>query len=120
MKRGWQLFNVTRSTVLATDLWVAESWWERAKGLLGRADLGQGQGLLLPGCRSIHMIGMRFAIDAAFIDRAGQVVALRRSLKPWAMTPPLGAAWGVVELPQGTLNRSATQVGDQLEQGVSP
>lgn len=40
-----------------------------------------GPGLLLPRCRSIHTIGMRFAIDAVFLDRRGREIR-RVRLRP--------------------------------------
>ena len=68
-----------RCTVAATPL-------RRMKGLLGRKDLPPGEGVLLRPASSIHMLFMRFPIDAVFLDRelrraqgrAGpQAVALR-------------------------------------------
>ncbi len=40
-----------------------------------------GPGLLLPRCRSIHTIGMRFPIDAVFLDRRGREIR-RVRLRP--------------------------------------
>ena len=51
-----------RCTVAATPL-------SRMKGLLGRRDLPPGDGLLLRPASSIHMLFMRFAIDAVFLDK---------------------------------------------------
>ena len=115
MKRGLRLLNVTRSTILATDLAIAEGFWERGRGLLGRKELRPGEGLVISRCRSIHMWGMRFAIDVIFVDRAWRVVALKRGVRPWALTPPVWGAWATVELPQGTIERSMVSIGDQLE-----
>src|SRR5687767_14242149 len=44
--------------------------------LLDREEAGAG--LLIPGCRSIHTIGMRFDLDLAFLGEDGSVVATRR------------------------------------------
>jgi hypothetical protein len=41
---------------------VADRWWPRFRGLLGRDRLPEGEGLLLTPCRSIHMLGMRFPL----------------------------------------------------------
>ncbi len=45
---------------------IADSPWLRMKGLLGRRELPDGEGILLRPCASIHMFFMRFAIDAVF------------------------------------------------------
>ena len=61
--------NVTRATVLATDLEVAAGLWGKFKGLMGRASLAPGSALWLPDSNGIHMMFMRFPIDAVFVGR---------------------------------------------------
>jgi uncharacterized membrane protein (UPF0127 family) len=41
-----------------------------------------GSGLLIPRCASVHTFGMRFAIDVAFLDGAGRVLARRLAVPP--------------------------------------
>ena len=84
------------------------------KGLLGRASLSAGEGLVIPGCASIHTCFMRFPIDALFIDRDFRVVKVVHGLPPFRFTAPARSAWGVIELPSGTAQRSQTTVGDVL------
>ncbi len=90
-------------------------------GLMGRRDLPDGTGLWLPGTNGIHMMFMRFPIDAVFVGRQGvdgsrTVLALRRRLPTWiGLVPLVRGADGVLELPVGTIDATATEVGDQLE-----
>lgn len=56
------------------------SLFKRMKGLLGRCSLNAGEGLHIKPCSSIHTIGMRFAIDAVFLDRRGCVVRVVRNI----------------------------------------
>lgn len=114
MRRGLRLLNVTKSTVVATNLCLAEGPWERACGLLGRAALAPGEGLVIPRCRSVHMWGMRFAIDVLFVNEADQVVWQRQGLRPWQLSPVIWTAAHAIELPVGALAESRTCVGDQL------
>lgn len=51
---------------------VAGTRAQRRRGLLGR-DAIDGV-LVLEPCRQVHTIGMRFAIDVAFVGRAGRVL----------------------------------------------
>ncbi len=112
--------NMTRSSVLADRLESGSSLWAKFMGLMGRPDLRTGDGLWLPGSNGIHMMFMRFPIDAVVVgkpDTAGErrVVSMTRSLRPWT-----GVVWlvrgghGVLELPVGTIDSSGTQVGDVL------
>jgi len=61
--------------------------WQRASGsapraLLGRSGLADDEGLWIP-TSSIHMFGMRFAIDVIYADRDGRVLKLVRGIRPW-------------------------------------
>lgn len=69
-------------TVLLNEVVLAESLADRMRGLLGRSELPSGTGMLLRPCRSIHMLGMRFPIDAAFLDREMRVLKIARDLRP--------------------------------------
>ena len=112
--------NVTRNSSLATSLEVATSFWGKFMGLMGRPSLATGSGLWLGGTNNIHMMFMRFPMDAVFLakpsaDGTRRVVALRRSMRPWT-----GVVWfarggdGVVELPAGAIDASGTAVGDLI------
>jgi uncharacterized membrane protein (UPF0127 family) len=106
-------------TTLVPRIAMARSFWGRFRGLMGRAGLAHDEGLYL-ATNSIHMLFMRFPIDALFIGRPDadgnrRVVAVRPRLRPWAgLVLPVRGAQGVVELPAGTLERIGLSVGDEL------
>ena len=115
--------NRTRSSELASDVEVAASLWAKFMGLMGRASLAPGAGLWLPDSNGIHMMFMRFPIDAVFVGRtdavgALPVVATYRDVRAWTgLVPFVRGAHGVLELPVGTIDASGTQVGDLIEIG---
>jgi uncharacterized membrane protein (UPF0127 family) len=101
--------------VVATRSDVANSFLTRGFGLIPRARLAEGEGLLITKTGSITMFFMRFAIDALFLDRSMRVLRVVEDLRPWV--PAVGAPRGtdsVLELPAGTARRTSTQVGDEL------
>jgi uncharacterized membrane protein (UPF0127 family) len=112
--------NVTRGTVLAAQLESADSLWAKFMGLMGRASLSAGSGLWLPASNGIHMMFMRFAIDAVFVgkpdgDGARPVVSVHPRLSAWrGFVPLVRGANGVLELPVGTIEASGTVVGDRI------
>ena len=112
--------NVTRDAVLAARVESAEGLWAKFKGLMGRETLPDGSALWLPDSNGIHMMFMRFAIDAVFVGRAGadgarQVVSVHRGLPAWrGLVPLVRGAHGVLELPVGTIDSTATAVGDLI------
>ncbi len=102
---------------LATSLEVAGSLWAKFMGLMGRSSLEAGAGLWLPDSNGIHMMFMRFPIDAVFVgrpDAAGlrAVVSVHRGLRAWTgLVPLVRGAHGVLELPVGTIDATGTVVG---------
>ncbi|NMC33590.1 MAG: DUF192 domain-containing protein [Veillonellaceae bacterium] len=108
-----KLVNLTRKTIVARNLRIADSFFSRLKGLLGTAELPDGEALLLRPCNNIHMFGMRYAIDVAFVTEAGEVLKTVAELAPgrFAGCP---SARSVVELPSGTLRKTSTGIGDLL------
>ena len=74
-----------RETVNGVDAEIAESFAERAKGLIGRRGLAPGTGMLITKCNCIHTFFMRFAIDATFLDKSGRVVTVVKGIRPWRL-----------------------------------
>ncbi|WP_322512033.1 DUF192 domain-containing protein [Chloroflexus sp.] len=100
--------------MLADQCEVARTFLSRGCGLLGRSTLPAGSGLLIEPCSSIHMLFMRFPIDAIFVDRQGQVVALYPSLPPWRLYAGHRRARYVLELPVGVIAATQTTIGDRI------
>ncbi|HEX9075450.1 MAG TPA: DUF192 domain-containing protein [Anaerolineae bacterium] len=107
--------NRTRQAVLVEEGATAASVWARMRGLLGHRPLKPGEGLLLRGEKAIHTIGMGFPIDVLFLDRGGRVVHLHHSMVPLRASPFVFRAANVLEMPAGTLARTGTCVGDEIE-----
>ena len=113
--------NVTRRTELASRLEVGDGLWAKFMGLMGRETLPRGHGLWLPESNGIHMMFMRFPIDAVFVGKADAgdgtrpVVSVHRALPVWrGLVPLVRGAHGVLEVPVGTIDRTSTAVGDRL------
>jgi uncharacterized membrane protein (UPF0127 family) len=113
--------NLDRGTVLAEPMETAGSFWAKFMGLMGRPSLPDGEGLWLPGGNGIHMMFMRFPIDAVFVTREDgegvrRVRSVHRGVRAWTgMVPLITGAHGVLELPVGTIDATRTEVGDRLE-----
>ena len=63
------------------------------------------------------MVGMRFAIDAVFVDRNLRVVKIAPRLRPWVLAVGDRRGVDVIELPAGAIAASGTQVGDDVTYG---
>jgi protein-S-isoprenylcysteine O-methyltransferase Ste14/uncharacterized membrane protein (UPF0127 family) len=100
--------------VVADHLRVADGHWGRLRGLLGTRALAPGAGLWLKPSRQVHMLGMRYAVDLAFLDDERRVVRTVEGLQPWRVSPHVEEASSVIELPAGTLARTGLHPGERL------
>ncbi|MFH1619581.1 MAG: DUF192 domain-containing protein [bacterium] len=108
------VYNKTRNAVVSGKVDKAEDFKSRLAGLIPRRFLGPEEGLWIGSCASIHMLFMKFAIDAVFLDKNMRVVRIIRSLKPWRFSPWVWGADSVLELPAGRSDGRITE-GDTLE-----
>ena len=104
---------LVRGDEVLCSLEVAHEVSARMRGLLGRD--GIEGGLLLPRCRSVHTLGMRFPIDVAFLDRKGKVVAVVAPMRRWRLGRTRFRASQVLEAEAGAFERWRVAVGDLLE-----
>lgn len=91
---------------------VAEDSVTRGKGLLG-TDAITGA-LWITRCPSVHMVGMRYPIDAATLDRDGRVLAIK-TIRPWVgVTWPRRGGTVTVEAAAGSMSTWGITVGTIL------
>jgi uncharacterized protein len=95
---------------------LADTALARMRGLLGRRDLPNGEGILLKPASSVHMAFMRFPIDAVFLDGNFRVVKVAADLRPWRMAGSRQAK-AVLEIAAGEAARRGLTTGDQLVAG---
>jgi uncharacterized protein len=107
--------NLTKNILLSAQAELADTFFSRMRGLLGRRAFSEGQAMVITRCNSIHMFFMKFPIDAIFLNAAGRVVGIVKNIRPFQVSPVFWTSERVVELPAGTLDRSATSLGDIIE-----
>ena len=89
-------------------LLVAGDRRARRRGLarLDPGALPDGYGLLFERCRSVHTLGMRFALDLVWVDGDGVVMRVDRAVAPRRVRTCLRAR-GVIEAAAGEGERFA-------------
>ena len=68
MTKYVKIYNGRDNSLVGDKIRVADNFWTRFKGLMLAPDLAEGEGLIITPCNSIHMMFMRYPIDAIFID----------------------------------------------------
>ncbi|HEY6637931.1 MAG TPA: DUF192 domain-containing protein [Solirubrobacterales bacterium] len=90
--------GLERIQLLGLEIPVAKSRLSRLLGLALLPRERTGAGLLIPRCRSVHTLAMRFPLDLIFLDGAGGVLELHRGVPPGRFIRCPGAM-AVLELP---------------------
>jgi uncharacterized membrane protein (UPF0127 family) len=118
--RPIQVISLKNQTLIADKCVEANSFLARLKGLIGRTELGIGEGMLFPRCNEIHMWFMRTPIDVLFLERTDvaaelRVVKIVTDVKPWRALPLYcRGASSTLELKSGTCVRTQIEQGDIL------
>ena len=99
------------SRIIADKVALADTFFTRFKGLMGKKSLVPGEGLLLLNCPSIHCFFMKIPIDAVYLSADCTVLGVEM-LTPWQIGRFVKNTAYVLELPAGEADVS---VGDKLD-----
>ena len=106
--------NKTNLVLISDKIKIAEGFFNKLFGLIFKKELNNIEGLLFKNCNSIHTIGMKYCIDAAFLNKSNEVIAIFYSLKPFRFTPFVKDALKVLEFKSGFIKSASLKVGDKL------
>lgn len=109
----YAVLNLNRGSSIAARVRVAGTSSARRQGLLGISEMHGDSGIWIAPCEAIHTFGMRMPIDVLFLDREFKVRKLSSRVAAGRIRVCLAAS-SVLEVAQGTIARSETEVGDRL------
>jgi len=110
-----KIINVSKNTLIADKAELANTFFKRLIGLLNRNYLNPGEALVLVPSNCIHSLFMRFTMDALFLDKAGKVVGVLPSFKPFRLSPLFFKSHLTIELPEFSIKGSQTQLRDLVK-----
>ena len=90
---------------LADKISLANSFFTRFKGLMGKKSLEAGEGLLLMHCSSVHCFFMKIPIDVVYLSKSMTVLGIE-TLTPWHIGKHMKGSTHVLELAADTANFS--------------
>lgn len=92
---------------------VADGPLSRLRGLARLDELPDDRGLLLTRTKSVHTLGMRFALDLVWLGRRGDVVRVDHGVEP-RKHRVCREARSVVEVAAGAGDRFAAALASQV------
>ena len=112
--------NLDTGALVADNVAVADTRATRAVGLLSRSGLNRGEALWIVPSRGVHTWWMRFTIDVLALNESGVVVDRVPGLKPWRIRLPRRGTAGVLELPEGAIAATGTEIGHRIQLITGP
>ncbi len=110
----FEIINVDNGEKIANQCYLADKFFTRLKGLLGKDDMSQGEGLLIRPCSSVHTIGMKMFIDVVFLSTDYKVLHIIERIGPGKVCPVIKQSSLVLELPSGQVKRTGLKIGHCL------
>lgn len=107
-------FLCLKDEILVARTALAGNPWERLVGLMPRSGMEASEGLWIKPCYAIHTWGMRFSLDAVFLDSAHRILGILPEVKPWRICRTFTGTRSVLELSSGMAAELGLQVGDLL------
>lgn len=108
------VFNRTRDSFLSLSVTLADTHFQRLKGLVGKFRLKGDEGIWVVPSQGVHTIGVLIPIDLIYLDEDDRVIQIEESFGTFRIGPIRKDCASVLELPTRTIYSSQSQVGDQL------
>lgn len=99
-----KIIHQATGEVLIEHVEVADTFYKRFKGLMGRKSLNEHSAMKIEPCSSIHCFFMKIPIDVVFLSKDHQVLKLIPAMKPWTVSPVVRGARYVLEANGQALN----------------
>lgn len=100
--------------VIIDHVYVADTFFERLRGLTFKKKLSDNEGLLIAPCRQIHSYGMRFIFDAVFISNSGEILHIIENMNLCKVSPYIKNCSKVLEIKAGTVSRYKIETGNSI------
>ena len=110
-----RVYNETKNKTLLERAGLADSFFLRLKGLLGKKGLLSGEGLVIKPCNAVHTLGMKFPIDVAFVDKENRICHIIEEMPPSRAGKSVKSALYVIEGKAGLFSETGTELGDLIE-----
>ena len=109
------IVNATPGIPCPYRVYLANTLSSRLIGLLGTTGSDPEMALWIVPCSSIHTFGMKYPIDALFLDGEGRVVRILQHLMPNRVLKPVPSVKSVLELPAGASLQFGLRLNDRLQ-----
>ena len=114
----WQMIrNQTKNKIIADDAELCEDILSKSLGLMFSRK--KNNALIFKFNRektiALHMIFVSYPIDVLFLDKNKNIVDIKENFEPFAFYKSGKKAMYAIGLPNGTVKKTGTEIGDKIE-----
>lgn len=108
------IINTSNGEIISKAAYLADKFWLRFKGLLGKRNMRDDEALIIYPCSMVHTLGMKMDIDVLFINDKGEIIYIIEKMLPGNISPMVKKARCVIEMAAGKVANSNIAVGHTL------
>jgi hypothetical protein len=91
--------------IILENVVIADSFFSRLRGLMGKSEIDENEGLLIRPCNSVHTFFMKFNLDIVFIDKNFVILEICSDLAPNRITKIYKDSKFVIEGKKGSFSK---------------
>lgn len=110
--------NKTKKKIICNNSTIVSSTLSKAVGLMfskKKEDFGLVFVFSRPVRADLHMFFVFYPIDVLFLDENMKVAEIKGNFRPFTFYSPKTKSKFVIELPEGSIKKSGTELSDQIE-----
>lgn len=111
--------NATKNAILEVDFKLCEDLRSKSVGLMfsKKRKIALIFKFKKEKIIALHMLFVFYPIDAVFLDKGKRVVDMKKNFRPFAFYKSKKKAMYCIELPQGSIIKANTEIGDKIRWG---
>lgn len=110
-----EIKNITKNKIIVDNGYMANTFLTRLKGLLGKREIEDNEGICIYPCKSVHTFFMQFPIDIVFIDRDNKIIHITENLRHYRISKYVKNAEYVIEIGGSKSKKKDIEVGDEID-----
>lgn len=110
-----KIIIIKNDRIITRNAELADSFFARFRGLMFRKSIDDDYALFITPCNQIHMLNMKFSIDAVYLSESGEVIKTDVNLQPGTICKTVKGAASVIELKSFMAARLGIHSGDIIK-----
>lgn len=110
-----KIILIKNNRIITKNAELADSFFSRFRGLMFRKEIDDDYALWITPCNQIHMLNMRFAIDAVYLTESGEVIRTDINVQPGRICKTVRNAESVIEMKSFASQKLGIKVGDTVK-----